>query len=121
MRFLAIDHIQLSIPPGGEEQARRFYGDLLGFLEVPKPAEFLNRGGAWFEQGTIKLHLGVEADFHPLKKAHPGLLVEDLEALIARLSEADYEVDRNQPPLETYKRAHVLDPFGNRLELLEKL
>jgi catechol 2,3-dioxygenase-like lactoylglutathione lyase family enzyme len=121
MKFLAIDHVQLSMPAGEEDRARSFYVGLLGLTEVPKPAELAKRGGVWFEQGVVKLHMGVEEDFHALKKAHPALIVDDLAALIAHLRNASYEVDTNQPSLEGYKRAHVLDPFGNRLEIMEKL
>lgn len=121
MKFLTIDHIQLSMPAGEEDKARAFYVGLLGFTEVPKPAELAKRGGAWFEQGTVKIHMGVEENYHALKKAHPALIVDDLTALIAHLQNASYEVDTGQPPLEGYKRAHVLDPFGNRLEIMEKL
>ena len=121
MKFLSIDHIQLSMPAGQEQAARAFYVDLLGFSEVPKPPELAKRGGAWFEQGTVKLHMGVEENFHALKKAHPALIVDDLAALIQHLQNANYEVDTAQPPLEGFRRAHVLDPFGNRLEMMEKL
>jgi catechol 2,3-dioxygenase-like lactoylglutathione lyase family enzyme len=120
VKILSLDHVQLSIPPGGEEQARAFYVGLLGFTEIPKPPELAGRGGAWFEQGDARLHLGVEPDFHPLRKAHPGLLVDDLDELVERLRGVHWEVDTGQPPLEGYRRAHVLDPFGNRLEFMEK-
>jgi catechol 2,3-dioxygenase-like lactoylglutathione lyase family enzyme len=121
MTIYAIDHVQLSMPAGEEERARAFYVSLLGFSEVPKPAELAKRGGAWFEQGAVKLHLGIEADFRPLQKAHPAFLVDDLSVLIARLQANGCDVDTSQPPLDGYRRAHVLDPFGNRLELMEKL
>lgn len=121
MNILAIDHIQLSMPVGEEEKARAFYAGLMGFTEIPKPPELLKRGGAWFEQGPVKIHLGVEPDFRPLKKAHPALIVDGLNALIQRLQNAGYDVDTTQPRLDEYKRAHVLDPFGNRIELMEKL
>ena len=121
MKILSLDHVQLSIPPGGEDRARAFYCGLLGFKEVPKPPELAKRGGAWLEQGTVRLHLGIEPDFHPLKKAHPALLVEDLDGLMSFLRAANWEVDASQPPLEGYRRLHLLDPFGNRLEFLEKL
>ena len=121
MRIYAIDHVQLSMPQGEEDKARAFYIGLLGFSETPKPAELAGRGGVWFEQGQVRLHMGVEADFLPLKKAHPALLVDDLFALILHLQTNGCEVDTSQPPLEGYRRAHVLDPFGNRLELMEKL
>lgn len=120
MNILAIDHIQLSIPVGEEDKARAFYTGLLGFTEVIKPPELIKRGGVWFEQGQVKLHLGVEPDFCPLKKAHPGLLVDDLNTLIQHLQNAGYDVDATQPPLDGYKRVHILDPFGNRIELMEK-
>ncbi len=121
MKFLSIDHIQLCMPAGEEHKARIFYVDVLGFTEVPKPAELAKRGGVWFEQGVVKLHLGVEENFHALKKAHPALIVDDLAAFVAHLQTAGREVDTSQPPLEGFKRAHVLDPFGNRLEIMEKL
>lgn len=121
MRIYAIDHVQLSMPKGEEDKARAFYAGLLGFGETPKPAELAGRGGVWFEQGQVRLHLGVEADFHPLRKAHPALLVDDLAVLILHLQTNGCEVDTSQPPLDGYRRVHVLDPFGNRLELMEKL
>jgi catechol 2,3-dioxygenase-like lactoylglutathione lyase family enzyme len=121
MKFLSIDHIQLSMPAGEEEVARAFYAHLLGFAEVPKPPELAKRGGLWFEQGAVKLHLGVEENFHALKKAHPALIVDNLAAFVAHLRSADHHVDTSQPPLDGYGRVHVIDPFGNRLEIMEKL
>jgi catechol 2,3-dioxygenase-like lactoylglutathione lyase family enzyme len=121
MKFLSIDHIQLSMPANEEDGARAFYVNLLGFTEVPKPVELAKRGGVWFEQGTVKLHLGVEEDFRALKKAHPALIVDDLAAFVSHLQSANHPVDVSQPPLNGYKRAHVLDPFGNRIEIMEKL
>ncbi len=113
-----IDHVQLSIPPGGEDRARAFYGGLLGLREVPKPESLAGRGGAWFESGSLRLHLGAEPDMTPMKKAHPGLLVHGLAGLVARLQAAGVTVSF-EPPLPGYDRAHILDPFGNRIELLE--
>lgn len=121
MKILAIDHVQLAMPAGEEEKARAFYIDLLGFTEVPKPAELAKRGGAWFESGRVRLHLGVENDFRPARKAHPALLVDDLDGLMAAAQAAGCETDTSQPPLDGYKRAHIFDPFGNRIELMEKL
>lgn len=120
MTILAIDHIQLAMPQGEEEKARAFYVGLLGFTEIPKPPQLAGRGGAWFEAGTVKLHLGVEADFHPARKAHPAFLVDDLPSLAARL-EANAVTIQRDIPLEDYDRAHVTDPFGNRIELLQRL
>jgi catechol 2,3-dioxygenase-like lactoylglutathione lyase family enzyme len=121
MKILAIDHVQIAMPPGGEEKARAFYIELLGFTELPKPPELAKRGGAWFQSGNVQLHLGVEADFRPARKAHPAFIVNDLDSLIASVQNGGYETDTSQPPLDGYKRAHVFDPFGNRIELLEKL
>jgi catechol 2,3-dioxygenase-like lactoylglutathione lyase family enzyme len=121
MKILAIDHVQIAMPAGEEAKARAFYIELLGFTELPKPPELAKRGGAWFQSGNVQLHLGVEADFRPARKAHPAFIVDDLDALIASVQVAGYETDASQPPLDGYKRAHVFDPFGNRIELLEKL
>ena len=121
MKILAIDHVQIAMPPGEEEKAREFYIKVLGFREISKPPELAKRGGAWFGSEGVQLHLGVEADFKPARKAHPALLVDDLDSLIANLQRAGYETDTSQPALDGYKRAHVFDPFGNRIELMEKL
>jgi catechol 2,3-dioxygenase-like lactoylglutathione lyase family enzyme len=116
---LALDHVQLAMPQGQEETARRFYAGLLGLTEVPKPASLAGEGGAWFEGGSAKVHLGVERDFRPARKAHPGLLVDDLAALTRTLQQAGCDIVPGTP-VEGYVRCHVLDPFGNRLELLER-
>lgn len=118
--ILSIDHVQLAMPAGQEDKARAFYIHILGFTEVPKPPELAKRGGAWFQAGDVRLHLGVEADFRPARKAHPAFLVDHLEALIASARAAGHETDTSQPPLDGYSRAHVFDPFGNRLEFMEK-
>ena len=120
MKILSIDHIQLAMPAGGEEKARAFFINLLGFHEIPKPSKLAKRGGAWFEAGTAQLHLGVEADFRSARKAHPAFVVDDLDGLIAKVQSAGFETDTIQPPLDGYKRAHIFDPFGNRIELMEK-
>jgi catechol 2,3-dioxygenase-like lactoylglutathione lyase family enzyme len=119
MTILAIEHVQLAMPAGREADAREFYSRLLGIPEIPKPPELAKRGGAWFESGSLKIHLGVEADFRPARKAHPALLVRDLRALADRLREAGVEVIED--PLEGYVRVYVADPFGNRIELMERL
>jgi catechol 2,3-dioxygenase-like lactoylglutathione lyase family enzyme len=116
--ILGIDHVQLAMPAGAEQEARAFYSGLLGIPESAKPAELAGRGGAWFEAGALKIHLGVEADFRPARKAHPGLLVCELAALLIRLEQAGVNVTRDTA-LSGYDRAFVSDPFGNRLELLE--
>ena len=118
MRVSGIDHVQLAMPRGREDDARRFYADLLGLPEKPKPPNLAARGGCWFGAEGVQLHLGVEDGFRPAKKAHPALLVEDLPALVDRLDQAGVAVERDEP-LPGYERVYVADPFGNRLELLE--
>lgn len=118
MRIEAVHHVQLAMPPGGEPQARAFYRDLLGIPEVDKPASLAARGGCWFERGALRLHLGVEADFRAARKAHPALLVRDLNALIARLRAAG-QVCREDEAQGQPRRAFTEDPFGNRIELLD--
>ncbi len=120
MPVRSIDHVQLAMPAGGEERARRFYGELLGLREVPKPSNLAMRGGCWFEAEGVKLHLGVEADFRPARKAHPALLVTGLAPLVRKLESAGFETVGDEP-LPGYDRVYVDDPFGNRLELLEPL
>jgi len=120
MRIIGIDHIQIAIPRGVEEQARAFYGDVLGLEELPKPAELAGRGGVWFRCGSQQLHLGVEDDFRPARKAHPGLQVEDIDSLISSLRSAGYEALQGENPANI-RRIFVSDPFGNRIELLERI
>ena len=118
MPIVAIDHVQLAMPAGREDEARVFYGKLLGLTEMPKPADMAKRGGAWFEAGAVKIHLGVEAEFHPARKAHPGLRVEGLAELVEGLRAAGVTVVDGQP-IDGVERVFVEDPFGNRIELLE--
>jgi catechol 2,3-dioxygenase-like lactoylglutathione lyase family enzyme len=117
--IVGIDHVQLAMPGGREEEARWFYAGLLGIPEKAKPAELARRGGAWFESDALKIHLGVEADFRPARKAHPALLVRGLAPLVERLRKAG--VDVVDEPLAGHHRVYVTDPFGNRLELMEPL
>ena len=105
MTIKSLDHIQLAMPPGREAEARDFYQELLGIPEVRKPANLAKRGGCWFECGALKVHLGVEADFRPARKAHPAFIVDDLAALSAKLSKAGYPV-RADEPLEGYRRVY---------------
>jgi catechol 2,3-dioxygenase-like lactoylglutathione lyase family enzyme len=112
-----IDHVQLAMPPGGEDVAVAFYEGLLGIRHVPKPDHLAARGGCWFEDHDVKVHLGVDHDFHPARKAHPALLVTDLPALIEVLRHAGIDVNDDEP-LTGYDRVYVDDPFGNRIELM---
>ena len=118
MRVLGIDHVQLAIPKGSEDRARGFYGEVLGMKEIPKPEALAGRGGCWFAAGGARLHLGVEEDFRPAKKAHPALVVEGLDGILAKCQAAGLPT---KPDAETdgRRRVHVFDPFGNRLELME--
>jgi hypothetical protein len=118
MPIKALDHIQLAMPAGRKAEARAVDAGLLGFPERPKPTNLAGRGGCWFEGGTIKAYLGVEADFRPARKAHPAFIVEDLASLIAQLNEAGYAT-RPDEPLPGSTRVLVDDPFGNRIELTE--
>jgi catechol 2,3-dioxygenase-like lactoylglutathione lyase family enzyme len=109
----AIDHVQLAMPAGEEDAAQAFYEGLLELPRVPKPPALAARGGCWFESGPVKVHLGVEADFRPARKAHPALAVRGLADLIDRLEGAGVEVRVGDEPGQVY----VDDPFGNRIEL----
>lgn len=117
-QVLRLDHVQLAFPPGGEAAARRFYGEVLGFTEVPKPAPMAARGGMWFDAGSgVGIHLGVEPDMRPSIKAHPALVVDDLDAFVARLVAAGAPW-KPSDELPGTRRGHTQDPFGNRLELI---
>jgi catechol 2,3-dioxygenase-like lactoylglutathione lyase family enzyme len=116
----AIDHAQVAIPPGGEDDARAFYKDLLGLPEQPKPLELAKRGGAWFESRAVKVHCGVEDPFTPAKKAHIAFRVNDVASLASRARAAGYEVV-DDDLLAGHERIYIYDPFGNRLEFLKPL
>ena len=115
--FVCIDHVQLAMPAGQEAVARAFFCDVLGMSEIPKPTELAKRGGCWFQSGDVQIHLGVEADFRPAKKAHPALRCRNYDALIAKLAAAGVHTeDANDIP--GVRRCHIHDPFGNRIELV---
>jgi catechol 2,3-dioxygenase-like lactoylglutathione lyase family enzyme len=120
MKLYGLDHVQLAMPAAAEEKARAFYSGVLGLPETPKPANLARRGGVWFQQGSLKVHLGVETDFRPARKAHPAFLVEGLTGMVERCRRAGYQVTTAEP-LEGCERVYVTDPFGNRLELLEPI
>jgi ADP-ribose pyrophosphatase YjhB (NUDIX family)/catechol 2,3-dioxygenase-like lactoylglutathione lyase family enzyme len=113
-----LHHVQLAMPAGGEAEAEVFYTGLLGIPRVAKPAHLEARGGCWFEDENVKIHLGVESEFKPARKAHPALVVDDLEALRDLLEGAGVEAVEDQP-LPGFDRFYVFDPFGNRLEFLQ--
>jgi len=119
MYIEGIEHIQLAMPAGQEDAARHFYSGLLGIPEVPKPPDLAKRGGVWFESDRVKVHLGIDPDFRAARKAHPGLLVRDLNELILKLRAAVVEVVEAEP-LTGYSHVYIADPFGNRIELMER-
>jgi len=118
VKILAIDHVQLAMPAGQEQLARDFYAGVLGIPEMQKPSTLVGRGGAWFGHGDLEVHLGVEKDFSPARKAHPAFLVEDLAAIATRLRAENYPVIEDDL-LPGYDRFFTADPFGNRIELLQ--
>lgn len=116
--FKTIDHIQLAAPKDSEDEAKRFFKDILGFNEIEKPEELKKRGGVWFGFGSVQIHIGIEEPFSPTKKAHPAFEVENIEGLKRhlRVNEIQITEDRNLPGAN---RLYVDDPFGNRIEILE--
>jgi catechol 2,3-dioxygenase-like lactoylglutathione lyase family enzyme len=114
-----LDHVQIAAPPGCEQAARRFFGDLLGLSELPKPAPLSARGGCWFALGDRRLHIGVDPDFAPARKAHVALRVDpaELDDLAARLSASDFPITWDTA-LPTERRFYSADPWGNRIEFL---
>ena len=113
----AIHHVQVAMPAGGEAEARRFYGDLIGLVEIEKPETLRSLGGVWFASGSIDIHIGVEEPFVPAKKAHVAYHVTDLEKVAATLHEAGFLVTPDDR-LPGYNRFYTEDPFGNRVEIL---
>lgn len=120
MTIVGLHHVQLAMPGGREDQATSFYEGLLGIPRVTKPPHLEARGGCWFETSSTRIHLGVDDEFTPARKAHPALLTEDLAALRRRLQDAGVEVVDDQP-LPGFERFYGYDPFGNRLEFLTPL
>lgn len=113
-----LHHVQLAMPAGREADAVAFYAGVLGMTEVQKPDHLAVRGGCWFESGSAVVHLGVDPEFRPATKAHPALLTDDLAAVVRSVERAGSAVITDQP-LEGFQRVYVLDPFGNRIELLQ--
>lgn len=118
MAFTRFDHVQLAMPPGAEGLARQFYMGVLGFEEVSKPTELASRGGAWFRCGEVRLHLGVEIDFHPAQKAHPALRCSNYDSLLESLRNRGITVVNDDLPFDGARHCYAEDPFGNRLEFI---
>jgi catechol 2,3-dioxygenase-like lactoylglutathione lyase family enzyme len=124
--MIALHHVQVACPPGGEDDARRFYADGLGLTEVDKPALLRARGGVWFRgydvRGAVsaEVHVGVEEPFAPARKAHPAFVVADLYAIAGALVAAGFEVDEHEcDSFPGYRRFHTRDGAGNRVEILQ--
>ncbi len=116
-RLLSLDHVQLAMPAGRETDAEAFYSGVLGMTVLAKPEPLASRGGRWFASGSVQIHLGVDPEFRPARKAHPALVVEDLDGLVRALESAGiaWRDDRDLPGV---RRGYVDDPFGNRIELI---
>lgn len=118
MGIIALDHVQLAMPIGKEDQARQFFCDILGFVEVAKPPMMAARGGIWLVSGSVNLHLGVEKEFIPAKKAHVALIVEDYINLIDRLTHRNFPI-KHDAELAGVRRFFTEDCFGNRIEIID--
>jgi catechol 2,3-dioxygenase-like lactoylglutathione lyase family enzyme len=119
MPIVNIDHVQIAIPVESEERARAFYSGILGFTEVAKPPQMAERKSIWFVAGAVNLHLGIEPNFTPAKRAHPAFVVEGLDAILAACDGAGIS-SKPDTSFNGLRRVHVFDPFGNRLELMER-
>lgn len=121
MPVVGLDHVQVAAPirPGVEDEARAFYGELLDLLEIEKPDVLKANGGVWFSLGQGELHVGLEEQFQPARKAHPALLVSNLAAIRGRLEDAGVQIAEAEA-IPRVERCYVYDPFGNRIELIER-
>jgi catechol 2,3-dioxygenase-like lactoylglutathione lyase family enzyme len=119
MPILNINHVQIAIPLASEDRARAFYSAILGFTEIEKPRQMAERKSIWFVAGSVNLHLGIEPDFHPAKRAHPAFVVEGLDNILAACDRAGIS-SKPDTSFNGFRRVHVFDPFGNRLELMER-
>jgi catechol 2,3-dioxygenase-like lactoylglutathione lyase family enzyme len=118
MPIVKIDHVALAMPPGGEDRARSFYGGLLGFEEMRKPAELTGRGGVWFASADAHVHLGVDPDFRPAKKSHPAFRCSDYDSLLGRAKDHGVEIVQDDTLVGGAAHCYLTDPFGNRIELI---
>ena len=119
MPILSLDHVQIAIPLASESRARAFYSGILGFTEIEKPPQMADRKSIWFVAGAVNLHLGIELDFTPAKRAHPAFVADGLDAILAACERAD-SATKPDTSFNGFRRIHVFDPFGNRLELMER-
>ena len=119
MPILRLDHVQIVIPVASEDRARAFYSGILGLTEIEKPPQMAERKSIWFVAGAVNLHLGLEPDFHPARRAHPAFVVDGLDAILAACARAGL-VAKPDTSFNGFRRVHIFDPFGNRLELMER-
>lgn len=119
MFLTEIDHVQIAAPKGCEATARNFFGGLLCLEEMQKPGPLAARGGCWFRVGSRQLHVGVEEPFRPAIKAHPAFTVQNIDRLFVRLETAGIECHWDTV-LDDVRRFYACDPWGNRLEFIEK-
>ena len=118
MSVLGLDHVQVAIPAGAQPEGRAFYAGVLGLEEIARPAPLQASGAVWFRVGSAQLHLGIQPDFHPARKAHPAILVTNVDEVAARCARAGHPVewDERYPGV---RRFYVTDPFGNRVEIMQ--
>jgi catechol 2,3-dioxygenase-like lactoylglutathione lyase family enzyme len=114
-----IDHVQLAMPAGQEEAARQFYVEALGFEIAPKPSELASRGGVWFRSGSTNVHLGVDSDFVPAKKAHPAFRCSDYDVVLERIAAHGFAATPDPLSFNGKRHCYIADPFGNRIELID--
>lgn len=119
MPILSLDHVQITIPVASESRARAFYASILGFTEIEKPPQMAERKSIWFIAGGVNLHLGIDLDFTPAKRAHPAFVIEGLDAILTACERAGITT-KPDTSFNGFRRVHVFDPFGNRLELMER-
>jgi catechol 2,3-dioxygenase-like lactoylglutathione lyase family enzyme len=112
-----LHHVQLAMPEAGESRARGFYDELLDIPECRKPATLQNKGGCWFENDNVRVHLGVEGDFRPARKAHPAFQTADFYMLMEKLEKAGCLIVSAEA-IDHHSRFFVDDPFGNRIEFI---
>lgn len=119
MPILELDHVQIAIPVGSEARAREFYSGVLGFTENAKPAAMAERKSIWLVAGPVNLHLGIEPDFHPARRAHPAFVVDTLDDIVESCRRQNLTT-KPDTSFNGFRRVHVFDPFGNRVELMER-
>ncbi|MCY8225547.1 glyoxalase [Bacillus haynesii] len=119
LMYKGIDHVQIAAPSNSEDECRAFFSGLLGMPEIPKPENLRKRGGVWFRCGSHELHIGVQEPFSPATKAHPAFAVDSISELREKLNKLGIDIKEGEL-LEGAERFHIHDPFGNRLEFLER-